>query len=206
MDILSIVRLMFIYVVALTVHEFSHAWTAHRLGDPTAQQGGRLSLNPLVHIDPFVTLLLPFFLIYIGSPIIFGAARPVPFTPHLVRGGHKGAALVALSGPASNILMAIGMAILVRLAPELAGLGGGILVSFVLINIALGLFNLIPVPPLDGSRIIYAFAPDSVRDAFDRFERLGMVGLLIFFFVIYPLIAGNVQSIIRTTSTFLLGV
>lgn len=205
MNILDIVRLLFIYVVALTVHEFSHAWMAHRLGDPTARGEGRLSLNPFVHIDPFVTLALPFFLILIGSPVIFGAARPVPFNPHMVRGGHKGAALVAFAGPASNFLMAAGIALLVRLIPGLGLVGSGFFITFVVTNIALGLFNLIPVPPLDGSRIIYAFAPDSVRDLFDRFERLGMVGILIFFFVIYPLVAGSLQGTIQFVSRYLLG-
>lgn len=206
MDILSIIRLLFIYVVALTVHEFSHAWMGHRLGDPTAKGEGRLSLNPLVHIDPFVTLALPFFLILIGSPIIFGAAKPVPFNPHMVRGGRKGAALVALAGPASNLIMAGVTAALIRLIPGLAALGAGLFVSFVLINIALGLFNLIPFPSLDGSRIVYAFAPDSVRDVFDRVERMGMISILIFFFLVYPLISGWLQGLIRIVSAFLLGI
>ena len=205
MNILEIVRLLFIYVVALTVHEFSHAWMAHRLGDPTAKGEGRLSLNPFAHIDPFVTLALPFFLILIGSPIIFGAARPVPFNPHMVRGGHRGAALVALAGPASNFLMAAMIALLVRLIPGLGIVGSGFFITFVVTNIALGLFNLIPVPPLDGSRVTYAFAPDSIRDLFDRFERLGMMGILIFFFVIYPLVAGSLQGTIQFVSRYLLG-
>lgn len=205
MQLLDIIRLLFIYVIALTVHEYSHAWMSHQLGDPTAKGEGRLSLNPLVHIDPFVTLALPFFLILIGSPIVFGAARPVPFNPHMVRGGRKGAALVAFAGPASNFVMAGVLAGFIRLVPGLGVVGDNFFVTFVLVNIALGLFNLIPIPPLDGSRIAYAFAPESVRDVFDRYEQLGMVGLLIFFFLIYPLFASHLQEIIRVVSSFLLG-
>jgi Zn-dependent protease len=103
MDFLSIVSLIFIYIVAITIHEYSHAVVAHRLGDPTAKQEGRLTLNPMAHIDPFTTLALPVLLILAGSPVIFGAARPVPYSPHLVWGGTKGAALIALAGPVSNL-------------------------------------------------------------------------------------------------------
>jgi Zn-dependent protease len=101
--------------------------------------------------------------------------------------------------------MAAMIALLVRLIPGLGIVGSGFFITFVVTNIALGLFNLIPVPPLDGSRVIYAFAPDSIRDLFDRFERLGMMGILIFFFVIYPLVAGSLQGTIQFVSRYLLG-
>ena len=187
MDIVSIVRLLFIYVVAITVHEFSHAWAGHRLGDPTAAHGGRLTLNPLAHIDPFATLALPLFLMLVGSPIIFGAARPVPFNPLMVRGGKRGAALIAFAGPGSNLLMALLIALVLRTVPSLALLGDSLLINFIVINISLALFNLIPIPPLDGSRIVYAFAPDWLTVAMERLEQMGTITLLLFFFLLNAL-------------------
>ncbi|MBP9827114.1 site-2 protease family protein [Candidatus Saccharibacteria bacterium] len=206
MDLISIVQLLFIYVVAITIHEYSHAAMSHRLGDPTAAAEGRLTLNPLAHIDPFVTLALPLMLILIGSPIIFGAAKPVPFNPFMVRGGDKGAALVALAGPASNLILAVVTAIFLRLVPGLVTAGQGLLVKLLLINIALALFNLIPIPPLDGSRILYAFMPDPVRRAMEKFESMGFVAILIIFIVVYPVIVPFLRGAISALSSWLLGV
>ncbi|MEI7818542.1 MAG: site-2 protease family protein [bacterium] len=206
MDILEIVRLLFIYAIAITIHEFSHAWMGNYLGDPTAKHEGRLTLNPAAHIDPFTTLALPFFLILLGSPIIFGAARPVPFNPYLVRGGKKGAALIALAGPASNLVLAIVVGLILRFVPTLIPVGQGIFVSMMTVNIALALFNLIPIPPLDGSRVLYAFAPPKMAEYLERFEQMGPITLLLIFIVIFPLISGWLQLAIRTISAFLLGI
>lgn len=205
MDILSIIRLLFIYVVAITVHEFSHAWAGHKLGDPTAKSNGRLTLNPIAHIDPLTTLALPLFLMIIGSPIIFGAARPVPFSPHMVRWGKRGAALIAFAGPASNLLMAIAVALLLRAVPSLAELGNSLMINFIVINISLALFNLIPIPPLDGSRIVYAFAPAWLTDAMERLEQMGAITLLLFFFVLYPFISPYLVRTVNQLTMFLLG-
>lgn len=205
MDILAIIRLLFIYVVAITVHEFAHAWAGNSLGDPTAKHEGRLTLNPVAHIDPLTTLALPFLLILIGSPIIFGAARPVPFNPYMVRGGKRGAALIALAGPVSNLILAGVVAVLLRLVPSLMAAGSGLLVNFVLVNIALALFNLIPIPPLDGSRVVYAFAPQPIAEAMERFERTGPLALLIIFFVLFPVISPALQVAVKGVASALLG-
>jgi len=205
MDILEIVRLLFIYVVALTVHEYSHAWMGNYLGDPTAKHQGRLTLNPVAHIDPFTTLALPFLLILIGSPIVFGAARPVPFNPYMVRGGKRGAALIALAGPMSNLVMAFLVAALVRLNPAFGLAGEGLLISFILINLALAFFNLLPIPPLDGSRVVFAFAPKPVADAMEKFEQTGPLALLVIFLVLFPVISPFLQSVVKGTAGFLLG-
>lgn len=206
MDFLSIISLVFIYIVAITIHEYSHAATAHRLGDPTAKQEGRLTLNPMAHIDPFTTLALPVLLILAGSPVIFGAARPVPYSPHLVRGGNKGAALIALAGPVSNLLLAIAIALVIRVVPGLSSAGGGLLISMIWVNIALALFNLLPIPPLDGSRVVYAFAPSGVQDVMERFEQAGPIVILLIFLVGYQFIAPFLGGATRAIASFLLGV
>lgn len=206
MDVLSIVRLIFIYVVAITVHEYSHAAVGHYLGDPTAKQEGRLTLNPIAHIDPLTTLALPIVLILAGSPVIFGAARPVPFNPYMVRYAEKGAALIALAGPVSNFILAILVAAVVRLVPSLGLAGGSLLILMIQINIALGLFNLIPIPPLDGSRVVYAFVPDAVREAMERFERMGPIAILVIFLVLFPVISPYLGGVTNAITRALLGV
>ncbi len=206
MDFLLIIRLIFIYVVAITIHEYSHALVGHKLGDPTAQREGRLTLNPAAHIDPVTTLALPILLILAGSPVIFGAARPVPFNPYLVRYAEKGAALIALAGPMSNFVLAAMTALIVRLVPSLALAGGSLLILLIQVNVALGLFNLIPIPPLDGSRVVYAFVPSSIREAMERFERLGPIAILVIFLVAFPFIAPYLGGVTRAITGFLLGV
>lgn len=205
MNLLEIINLIFIYVVAITVHEYSHAVVAHKLGDPTAKDEGRLTLNPMAHIDPLTTLALPVILILAGSPVIFGAARPVPFTPYLVRGGKKGAALIALAGPASNLMLAAILGLLIRLIPSWGFVGSGLLVSMMVVNIALALFNLIPIPPLDGSRILYAFAPVGLQDAMERLERTGPIIILVIFLVGYPFIAPYLGTATQAITRLLLG-
>ncbi len=206
MDVLEIIRLLFIYVVVITVHEYSHAWAGYKLGDPTARLEGRLTLNPMAHIDPLTTLALPFLLLLVGSPIIFGAARPVPFNPYMVRYGRKGAALIALAGPGSNLVLAAGVAVVIRLIPSLAAFGDGLLISFMTVNIALALFNLIPIPPLDGSRVVYAFAPQKITEAMERFERTGPLALLVIFILVFPYLSGWLSVAVRAVTRGLLGI
>lgn len=193
-----------ILVVLITVHEFSHAWAGHMLGDVTAKREGRLTLNPLAHIDPVYTLGLPILLILIGSPIVFGAAKPVPFNPYAVRHGKWGAALIAVAGPASNFLMAVFGAIWLRIFP-IQGLGQKFLVMFVVTNLAFFLFNMIPFPPLDGSRVLYAIAPPKMADVMEKIESYGLTGVFIFILVIYPLISPWFGRAILWMTTILIG-
>lgn len=161
-------------VVAITIHEAMHAFTSHWLGDDTAEREGRISLNPIKHVDPFGTILLPLItLVIFKVPLL--AAKPVPFNPNRVRFGEYGAALVGIAGPLTNLLLAFLGAGLVHLI----GAGGSYgtlqaLVIFTQINIGLFVFNMIPIPPLDGSRLLYAFAPESVQEFMAQLEQFGI--------------------------------
>lgn len=174
-------------MVAMTIHEAAHALMGHWLGDPTAKNHGRLSLNPFVHIDPIFTVLIPAIMIAMNIPPIL-AAKPVPFNPYAVRFGEFGAALVALAGPLSNMLLALITAIVLR-AMDDGSTVYAIVRSFMILNISLSIFNLIPWPPLDGSRVLYAFAPSPVKKLMDSIEAMGMVGLFIFIFVAFSAIS-----------------
>lgn len=185
-------------LVAMTVHEAAHAGMSYALGDHTAKHEGRLSLNPLVHIDPIFTVLIPGIMIAMGQPPIM-AAKPVPFNPYAVKYGEFGAALVAIAGPTSNLLLAVLSAGLLKVYS--VGLPYEIIGFFLTLNVSLAIFNLVPWPPLDGSRVLYAFAPEPVQKVMDRIEGFGIAGLFIFIFVAWgfvsPFVGGLENMIIR---------
>lgn len=203
-SIYTILFYVIILVIVLTVHEFSHAWAGHMLGDITPKSEGRLTLNPLKHIDAFLTLLLPLGLILLGSPVVFGAAKPVPFNPYAVRHGKKGVALVAFAGPASNLIMAIIVGLYLRFVP-VGGLGGIFLLQFVLVNVAFFVFNMIPFPPLDGSRILYAIAPSGLQDAMDGIEKYGLMAIFAFMFIFFRIIDPAFTAAIGGLASFIIG-
>ena len=203
-NLAAIARYLIIVIIALTVHEFSHAWAGHMLGDVTAKQHGRLTLNPVAHIDPYSTLLLPVALILLGSPVVFGAAKPVPFNPYAVRYGKWGAALVAVAGPASNLLMAIFVGLYLRFVP-LSGVTGRFLLQFVFVNLAFFVFNMIPIPPLDGSRVLYAAAPSGMRDVMDQIENYGLIVIFAFLFISYSFLSPFILSAVTTMASIIIG-
>jgi len=175
-NLTNIVVIFVSLVISITIHEAMHAFTSHWLGDDTAHLEGRVSLNPLRHIDPFTTLLLPLItLILFKVPLL--AAKPVPFNPNRVKYGEFGAALVGLAGPFTNLFLAvIGAGVsYVLFANGVRGLAIGSLLIFVQINIGLFVFNMIPIPPLDGSRLFYALVPESVQEAMAAMERYGVM-------------------------------
>ncbi|OYX41588.1 zinc metalloprotease ywhC [Candidatus Saccharibacteria bacterium 32-49-12] len=162
-------------LISMTLHEAMHAFVGYWLGDDTAKLQGRLTLNPIKHIDPFLTVLLPLTLAAIGAPI-FGGAKPVPFNPDRVRGGDWGAALVALGGPLTNLVLAfVGYGVWVLLGSPLGSLLSIVLMTFVLVNLGFFVFNMLPLPPLDGSRVIYALAPEFVRTFMRFMESYGLI-------------------------------
>lgn len=165
--------LYIIIVLSAVVHEYSHGWMAYALGDPTAKREGRLTLNPLKHLDPFGTVLVPLFLLFFAGGFI-GWAKPVPYNPHNLKGKY-GSAKVGAAGPGSNFFLALVFGLTVRfISPETAMYVPLIWITYV--NIFLGLFNLIPLPPLDGSKLLMNFFPQS-----RSLKKLGgsMVGVLI---------------------------
>ena len=169
-------------VFAIVFHEVAHGRTARMLGDNTAAELGRLSLNPLRHIDPFGTVLLPLLLALAGAPV-FGWAKPVPVNPRRLRNPRWGMVLVALAGPATNIaLVLLAVAGLIFVAPLVSAQASGAmqfvaasLVGFVTINLFLALFNMIPVPPFDGSKVLAGFLPDGLRQRFQRLDRYALL-------------------------------
>lgn len=161
--------------VAITIHEFAHAWTADRLGDPTPQLQGRLSLNPLKHLDPIGTLMLLFFR--------FGWGKPVVFDPYNLRHPRRDAALISLAGPAVNLILATILSLLVKFTP--LGSWAILFIPLILININLAIFNLLPVPPLDGAKILYGILPGNWADEYNDF--MGRYGSILLILMIIPI-------------------
>lgn len=180
MDLGYIAIVIGVILVSMILHEVMHGLTAYALGDDTAKMQGRLTLNPIKHIDPFLTIILPVLLAISGGPI-FGGAKPVPFNPARLKYDEWGAALVAISGPLTNLVIAFvayGATVIVG-GGSGAGLAGGllqmILMLTVTINLGFFVFNMIPLPPLDGSRVLYALAPEFVRRGMEAIERFGII-------------------------------
>jgi Zn-dependent protease len=181
----SIVPAFIILIASLSFHEAAHAWAADRLGDPTARVLGRLTLNPLAHIDWIGTVLFPLVGMLSGLPLI-GWAKPVPVDVRNLRAPRRDFALVALAGPVSNVVLAVGFAILLKLQGGLVPDGGqtvltGALAMAVLLNVLLAVFNLLPVPPLDGGNVLAGIVPEPVAQLIDRMRPFG-------FFLLYALL------------------
>jgi Zn-dependent protease len=198
-DLLAGVKILIPLVLSLSVHEFAHAWVAWRLGDDTAQRSGRLTLNPLSHIDPIGTVLLPL----LGIP--FGWAKPVPINPARFRRSVRmstGTMLTAAAGPLSNVVLAvactIGYGLAIRFAPEMALHGSGsreLLLLMIQLNVALAVFNMIPVPPLDGSRVVEGLMPLRFRAAWEGFTRFAPFLLLAVFIGARYIMAGPIGAV-----------
>ena len=177
-NILYIFIILVIVLFSVILHELSHGLVAYALGDKTAKYAGRLTLNPLKHIDPYMSILVPVILYILRAPV-FGGAKPVPVNYYNLKWREWGMALVAVSGPLTNFLLAFITFLIGHFTGLLYGIGGELL-SFIfsemiLVNLGFMLFNLIPIPPLDGSRVLYAFSPDFFRNFLSNIERYGVI-------------------------------
>ena len=189
-------------VFAIVLHEVSHGWVANAFGDPTARDKGRLSLNPIRHVDPIGTVALPLVLAISGAPV-FGWARPVPVVARRMRNPRLHMMLVALAGPGMNlalgILAAIAVALVRSIAPADAGLGWEFLfanlVNFLVINIFLAVFNMLPIPPFDGGHVVQGLLPRTLATRYARLARFGFP-LVIFLIVILPLISPQANIVV----------
>jgi Zn-dependent protease len=173
---------------SMTIHELMHAVAADWLGDPTAKLMGRITLNPIKHIDPVLTILLPLLLILGGSPIVFGAAKPVQVNFSSLKYDEFGGAIVGMIGPLTNLAIAIVAAFIFNVADPTSEVLYKVLGFAIMINIGFFVFNSIPWPPLDGSRLLYAFAPRPLQEIMAQIERFGIAGLIIFILLFYSFI------------------
>ena len=210
MDFLSSIVMLIILIFSAILHEVAHGFVAERFGDPTARLAGRLTLNPKKHIDPFMSILLPLLLLFSGSPIVFGAAKPVPIDPFNLKEGRKDVALVALSGPLTNVLIAILASFLFKIinTPIIEGLIPFfilntlylILYTIVNINLLLAIFNLLPIPPLDGSKVFGLLLPEKTANAYLGLGGIGMI--IVFLLLLNPIGGFSLGSLISSLLMF----
>jgi Zn-dependent protease len=205
------IAMIVILIISVIIHEMAHGYAANWLGDPTARLQGRLSANPLVHLDPMMSVILPGLLLATGSPILFGAAKPVPYNPYNFTNQKWGEAIVAFAGPLANFVIAGIFAVLVRMADVLNLSASFIQLSIgvIILNIFLAFFNLVPIPPLDGSKILPRLLPYSLRLKYEGFRAyfeqniaLGFALVLIVFMVF---LAGPLYALTQWLTALLVG-
>ena len=203
--------MLIVLILSIVLHEVAHGWAAYKLGDPTAKLQGRLSLNPIVHIDPLMSIIVPGMLFLSGSSFLFGAAKPVPYNPYNLTDQKYGEAKVAAAGPAANILIALIFAIIIRFADILALPAAFIELSFgiITLNIFLAVFNLLPIPPLDGSKILPVFLPYNLqmkyRDLMRSMERNIFASFAIIFLVVALFLGGPLYALTISIARLFVG-
>jgi Zn-dependent protease len=193
-EFFSIIFYFLIIIPSSIIHEYAHGWMAQRLGDPTARYAGRLTVNPLAHIDWWGTILLPLMLFFgTGGRFMFAYAKPVPYNPYNLKNQRWGPVLVSIAGPLSNLLLALCFALVLRIFPDSS------LTFFMQIivyaNILLMVFNLVPIPPLDGSKLLFAIIPDSMKSLKITLERYGFAILIFFVLFLFDLISPIIDLI-----------
>lgn len=193
MDILITLAIL---IFSAIVHEVSHGLAAEKLGDDTARDEGRITLNPIPHIDPFGSILLPGFLLLVGSPIIFGSAKPVPVNFNNLRPRKLGMAIVSLAGPLSNFILAALLILPLRFELIAEGPVADVWLKAVILNVVLGTFNLLPIPPLDGSKVLASALPHNLMYWILSMERYGFILVFIFLYlgllnkILWPVVLG----------------
>jgi Zn-dependent protease len=185
-----------VIVPSAIIHEYAHGWVADMLGDPTAKYAGRLTVNPIPHIDLWGTILMPIILsILTGGKFLFAYAKPVPYNPYNLKNQRWGPAAVAIAGPLANFFLAAAFAIFVRVLP--VSNFTSILSVIVYVNIMLTIFNLVPIPPLDGSKILYALLPDSAQGVKIFLDKYGTMILLFFIFFLFETISPLIDGLFK---------
>ncbi|MEK7542587.1 MAG: site-2 protease family protein [Patescibacteria group bacterium] len=201
MDIVGIVFFLAILLLSVILHEVAHGYIALAQGDPTARQAGRLTLNPIPHIDPVGSIAVPLVLVLFQSPILFGWAKPVPVNPYNLRDKKYGSAKVSFAGPATNLAIAVFFGLLLRfLSSPIAEILPGLIplfVGIVQVNLFLAIFNLVPIPPLDGSHILFDFLPRSLDVVRQFLTQYGFFVLLFFIFFLFRFVAMPLDWLFR---------
>ncbi|MBQ3470020.1 site-2 protease family protein [Candidatus Saccharibacteria bacterium] len=196
MDVLGIVIVLGVILVSMILHELAHGLVAYALGDTTAKEEGRLTLNPIKHIDPVFSVAVPLILYLTGGPI-FGGAKPVPVNSRNLKFGVWGMALVAIAGPLTNFILAL-VAFLIGynlgIFTTYSGVATEIFVNLVMVNLGFFVFNILPIPPLDGSRVLYAIAPDGAREVMERIERTAGLFLVLILVVVLSSVLSRLLS------------
>ena len=203
-SLLNIAIVLGIILISVILHELAHGLVAYWLGDHTAKDAGRLTFNPIKHIDPYMSILVPVILYILKAPV-FGGAKPVPVNYHNLKWREWGMALVAVAGPLTNFFLSFIFFLIGHFSGLIYGSGGEILqfifLEFVYINLGFMLFNLIPIPPLDGSRVLYAISPDGFRQVLANIERYGIIivytMILLFGEVFSSLMVNGMQGILN---------
>lgn len=191
-NIYQLIIVLAVILISMILHELMHGVVAYALGDNTAKDEGRLSLNPLKHLDPVFSIAVPL-LMYISGGPIFGGAKPVPVNSRNLKGGAWGMALVAIAGPLTNFLLAIISFLIGHFTGAIyhnMGVLTAVISQMVLVNLGFFVFNILPIPPLDGSRVLYAIAPDGAREVMERIEKTAGIWLIL----ILVVVAGSVLS------------
>lgn len=210
MDLEIQIFFLVVLILSIIIHEVAHGWAAYALGDPTAKLSGRLTMNPIPHIDPVGSVLIPGILVLTGSSFLFGWAKPVPYNPYNLKNQRWGEAIVGSAGVLTNLFLALVFAGVARLAfgagmAEFASLASLV----VLVNLFLGLLNLIPFPPLDGFRILVGTLPARASLAVSDFERKiaggGFITLLLLFFVLFYFLSAPFSAFVFSIFEFLVG-
>lgn len=190
------VILLAVLIFSMSIHEMMHAFAADWLGDPTARLMGRISLNPLRHIDPFLTIAVPLLLLLTGLPP-FGAAKPVQVNFSRLKYDEFGGAIVGTIGPLTNLVLALlGSVLFKDINLPFGGVAYQVIGMAVLVNVGFFLFNMIPWPPLDGSRLLYAFAPEPLQEMMQSIERTGLISLVIFLLLFWTILSGPFSHLI----------
>ncbi|MFA6423736.1 MAG: site-2 protease family protein [Candidatus Magasanikbacteria bacterium] len=196
MDFISLLFYFFVIIPSAIIHEYAHGWMAYQLGDPTAKYAGRLTIDPRVHIDKWGTIIMPIGLFLLtGGKFLFAYAKPVPYNPYNLKDQKWGPALVGVAGPLANFLLAACFGILVRMFPT--SLFAPFFAIIVMANITLMVFNLLPIPPLDGSKILYAILPPGAHQVRTFLDRYGFMIMLFFVFFLFDIVRPIIDGLVR---------